>query len=87
VYGVDAGSPPGAAPKYCGKIHVMDIHPGGGQAFQGTSDGATSPAAPVPAACDGGPLSAGEEALEYLLFDETACVATEAPMPPPPNGG
>jgi hypothetical protein len=64
----------------------MDIHPGGGQALQDQSAGAASPAAPVPAACDGGPLSAGEEALEYLLFDEPACVAPTTLPPPPPDG-
>ena len=83
IGGLDAGTP-GAAPEYCGKIHVTDIHPGGGQALQGNGAGGASPAASVPAGCDGGPLSAGEEALEFLLFDLPICVETPLTPPPPP---
>ena len=59
---------------YCGTAYFTDIHPGGGQALQDTSaDGSGSPAA-VPAACDGGPLTAEEKALEFLFFDQTECL-------------
>jgi hypothetical protein len=69
VAAADAGSN-----LYCGKINVSDIHPGGGQALQGAnSDGSSAPAA-VPAACDGGPLSPGDEALEFLLFNQPTCI-------------
>jgi hypothetical protein len=74
---------------HCGKVDVSDIHPGGGQALQGAnSDGSSAPAA-VPAVCDGGPLSPGDEALEFLLFYQPTCVQfrTGGPPPPPPNGG
>jgi hypothetical protein len=69
---------------YCGSINFTDIHPGGGQAFpDATSDGSPAPAS-VPAACDNSPLSAGEKALEYLLFDQAACVLASPIIPPPP---
>ncbi len=75
-------------PIYCGAVHVTDIHPGGGQALQTPgSDGSSAPAS-IPAACDGGPLSAGEKALEYLLFDSSMCISSglkpELFPPPPP---
>jgi hypothetical protein len=82
----------GEAPLPCGKVVFTDIHPGGGQALQATgSDGSGSPA-PVPAACDGAPLTPGEEALEYFLFnDESSTCVPETlpppPPPPPPDGG
>ena len=68
----------------CGKINFADIHPGGGQAVQGAGpDGSSAPAA-VPAACGNGGLSAGDEVLEYLLFNQPICIGT-TPMPPPPR--
>lgn len=76
-----------SVPFYCGKLVVTDIHPGGGQALQQTgSDGTASP---VPAACDGAPLTPREEALEFLLFGaESTCVMGKTePPPPPPDGG
>jgi hypothetical protein len=79
----------GSVPTYCGAVHVTDIHPGGGQALQTPgSDGSSAPAS-VPAACDGGPLSAGEKALEFLLFSVPMCITSgggqpPAHLPPPP---
>jgi hypothetical protein len=71
----------------CGAINVTDIHPGGGQAMQDVNaDGSSSPAS-VPAACPAGPLSAAEEAFEYLLFNRSICVATKLEPPPPPPPG
>ena len=84
-----AGTPADAMPAaYCGKINVTDIHPGGGQALPDvSSDGSSAPAS-VPAACDSSPLSPGEKALEYLLFDQSACFRSMVhPPPPPPDGG
>ncbi len=79
----DSGS---AVPVSCGAIHVTDIHPGGGQALQAANaDGGSVPAA-APAACVAGPLSAGEKALEYLLFNQPICIGTQV-MPPPPRPG
>jgi hypothetical protein len=70
---------------YCGTAYFTDIHPGGGQALQDTTaDGSGSPAA-VPAACDGGPLTVEEKALEFLFFDQTECLSTEVIGLPPPH--
>jgi hypothetical protein len=87
-----AGTPVVAADagptSYCGSINVTDIHPGGGQALPDVSSDASSAPASVPAACDSSPLSPGEKALEYLLFDQSACLRPSSkPPPPPPDGG
>jgi hypothetical protein len=67
---------------HCGKAYFTDIHAGGGQALADpNADGPGSPAA-VPGACDGGPMTAEEQALEFFLFDQAACIA-ETPLPPP----
>ncbi len=77
-----------SVPLYCGRVVVSDIHPGGGQALQGSSSDGSSAPAPVPAACNGGPLTAEEEALEYLLFStEGTCVLGQSMPPPPPTDG
>ena len=71
---------------YCGAAHLTDIHAGGGQALRDRgSDGAVAPAS-VPGACDGGPLTAEEKALEYLLFDQAVCIGEADPSPPSPDG-
>ncbi|HTB73791.1 MAG TPA: hypothetical protein VK762_11135 [Polyangiaceae bacterium] len=81
-----------SVPLYCGRVVVSDIHPGGGQALQGSSSDGSSAPAPVPAACAAGSLTPGEEALEYLLFSsEGTCVLGQSkvppPLPPPDAGG
>jgi hypothetical protein len=69
---------------YCGKVNFTDIHPGGGQALQEVSvDGSSAPSA-VPGGCAARTLSAGEEVLEYLLFDQATCTFGGPPPPPPP---
>ncbi len=76
--------PADASPQgYCGKVNFTDIHPGGGQALQGVSSDGSSAPSPVPGGCAVGPLSAGENVLEYLLFDQTTCT-NGGPIPPPP---
>jgi hypothetical protein len=72
-------------PEYCGWLNVTDIHPGGGQALQEVNSDGSITAAPVPAACGGGPLNAGDKALEYLLFNQTICADTGGGVPPPPR--
>ena len=68
----DAGSP-GGGTAYCGKAVFSDLHAGG------------APAGDVPAACDlPAALSAQEQALEFLFFDLSGCVADDALPPPPP---
>ncbi len=79
-----------SVPLSCGKVVISDIHPGGGQALQGSSSDGSSAPAPVPAACPAAPLTPGEEALEYLLFSsDGTCILgqTKPPPPPPPDGG
>ncbi len=67
----------------CGAIHFADIHPGGSQAAQGESADGSSTSS-VPAACPVRDLSAEEKLLEYLLFDQTACIGGTTKPPPPP---
>jgi hypothetical protein len=59
----------------CGAAYPTDIHAGGPQALR-PGAGASS-VAPVPAICDGGPLTAEEEALEFLFFDDAVCVSDD----------
>jgi hypothetical protein len=72
---IDAGE----AATQCGTAYFTDIHAAGGQALQDTSG---SPAA-VPDACDGGPMTAEEKALEFLFFSEPICQPTPVKAPPP----
>jgi len=78
---VDAGQ----SYNHCGKAYFTDIHAGGGQAMEDTSaDGPGSPG-PVPGICTGGPMTAEEKALEFLLFEnDTVCFGDSEPPPPPP---
>jgi hypothetical protein len=75
-----AGNGPDASPgPSCGNVVFSDIHPGGGQALTASgSDGSSAPAS-VPGACDGGPLTPGEEALEFLLFAQPLCNSPSVP--------
>jgi hypothetical protein len=72
----------------CGSIDVTDIHPGGGLGIESaSSDGSMAPA-DVPAACPVRDLNAGEKVLEYLFFNQSACVGGGSRPPPlPPPGG
>lgn len=79
VNGLDA-----SPPLYCGSVVFSDIHPGGGQALTETGSDSSSSPASVPDACNGGPLSPGDEALEFLLFDQPTCSGHS--VLPPPNG-
>ncbi len=75
--------PDASAPEaYCGTAYFMDIHAGGGQP---PLDANGTPAA-VPAACDGGPMTAEEKALEFLFFNQATCEASTPSVkghPPP----
>jgi hypothetical protein len=66
----DAGE---SSASYCGKAVFSDLHAGG-----------TSLQADVPGGCPTGALTAQEQALEFLFFDLSACVANESLPPPPP---
>src|SRR5579872_290825 len=64
-------TPVGAGP-YCGKAVFSDMHAG------------SSPSGDVPAACSSRPLTEEEKALEFLLFDLSACVSDDTMAPPLP---
>jgi hypothetical protein len=80
-------------PLPCGRAYFTDIHAGGGQALEDPGADAPGTPAAVPGACDGGPMTPEEMALEFLLFDKSdVCLAdTEAPpllpLCPIPDGG
>jgi hypothetical protein len=68
---IDGGSEVGGK-QYCGKAVFTDLHAGG------------APSGDVPGSCKQQDLSSQEKALEYLLFDLSACVRDESKPPPPP---
>ena len=63
----------------CGSAYFTDIHAAGGLALEDT----TGDAAAVPAACDGGPMTPEEMALEYLFFYRPSCQQQPVKGPPP----
>ncbi len=73
----DAGTP-----AYCGRVVYSDLHVGAASG--------DNPAQPVPAECAAANLSPQEKALEFMLFDLSACVTIDSqppkppPVPPPP---
>jgi hypothetical protein len=62
------------SPTYCGRAVYSDLHVGGNPA---TNDSMTPPDG-----CDDGDLSPQEKALEFMLFDLSACVIPDTEMPP-----
>lgn len=73
--GVEGGEAGAGPPQYCGKAVFTDLHTSG------------QPSGDLPAACTGSSLTPQQKALEFLLFDLSACVApdTEPPPLPPAN--
>jgi hypothetical protein len=59
----------------CGKVLFSDFH-----VVQ-----STSPAAPFPQECSPGPLTPQELALEFMLFDLSACIQQDTQTPEPPQ--
>jgi hypothetical protein len=76
-------TPIGAAPdKQCGRVVFSQFH-------VAESDTGLGPSERFPMACDNRPMTPQEKALEFMLFDASACVQpdTEPPrvfQPPPP---
>jgi hypothetical protein len=58
----------------CGRIVYSDLHVGGGSMDQGGV---------VPDECAVADLSPQEKALEFMLYDLSACVVPDSKAPPP----
>jgi hypothetical protein len=58
----------------CGKVVYSDFHVAANEADGGA----------FPLACAGGPLTAQEKVIEFMLFDLASCVQNERQPPTPP---
>jgi hypothetical protein len=68
---------PDMPPLYCGRVVYSDLH-------VGAASGDSPSDRPVPDECANRKLSPQEAALEFMLFDLSACVTTEDRPPEPP---
>ncbi len=69
-----SGPDPSGGWVYCGRAVYSDLHVGG--------DPMTTDSSPPPGGCMSGPLSPQEKALEFMLFDLSACVIPDTMTPP-----
>jgi hypothetical protein len=74
TFNTPVGAP---ASQQCGKVLFSDFH-----AVTSTAVSST-----FPGECDGAPMSPQEKALEFMLFDLSACIQEDhqPPQPPPPS--
>jgi hypothetical protein len=96
---VGAAIPPGGTtPNYCGRAVFSDLHVSGntdncnGGNQEGLEPSCDDPTRPPPASCDDVDLSPQEKVLEFMLFDLSSCVVSDAAtisedasLPPPPQ--
>jgi hypothetical protein len=77
-------APDGGPPAYCGRAVFSDLHVDGAPAPAASSNDNSNKAAgmPPPGGCGVGPLSPQEKVLEFMLFDLSSCVVSDA-VPPP----
>jgi hypothetical protein len=71
---VNAPAGSNGQPQYCGRAVFSDLHVAG--------DPSTMDKPPPPGGCAGGDLSPQEKALEFMLFDLSACVIPDTMTPP-----
>ncbi len=84
----------GDAGGQCGRVVYSDMHVGGASGDYGTpvddpNNAGTIPAGSiVPSGCADNALSPQEQALEFMIFDLSACLTpvTSTPAPPPATG-
>ena len=71
-------APDGGPPTYCGRAVFSDLHVDGNPS--------TNDNPPPPGGCDSVALSPQEKALEFMLFDLSACVIPDSSVPPSGGG-
>jgi hypothetical protein len=73
----------------CGRVVYSDLHVGSASGDYGGAAGGMGGImnGVVPAGCSMADLSPQEKALEFMLFDLSACIVPNSVMPMPPIGG
>jgi hypothetical protein len=76
-----------AAAQQCGRVVYTDLHVGSATMDYGGAPGSMPITATCPAGCVAADLSPQEKALEFMLFDLSACLTpnNQPPMPPTPQ--